>query len=71
MLMEITAQRTAEQMANSIRSGQARPVENGTSAQAPSNTTFDYAHASREQRDALKRRIREAAAQGKKLYPGQ
>lgn len=69
--MQATAQRTAEQMANSIRSGQARPVENGTSAQAPSNTTFDYAHASREQRDALKRRIREAAAQGKKLYPGQ
>lgn len=69
--MQATAQRTAEQMANSIRAGQSRPVENGTSAQAPSNTTFDYAHASREQREALKRKIREAAAQGKKLYPGQ
>lgn len=69
--MQVTAQRTAEQMANSIRSGQQRPVEAGASAQAPSTTTFDYAHASKEQRDALKRRIREAAAQGKKLYPGQ
>ena len=69
--MQVTAQRTAEKMANSIRSGQSRPVENGTSSQAPSNTTFDYAHASKEQRDALKRRIREAAAQGRKLYPGQ
>lgn len=69
--MHATAQKTAQQMANSIRSGQSRPVENGTSAQAPSNTTFDYAHASKEQREALKRKIREAAAQGKKLYPGQ
>lgn len=69
--MQVTARKTAEQMANSIRSGQSRPVENGTSAQAPSNSTFDYAHASKEQREALKKQIREAAAQGKKLYPGQ
>lgn len=69
--MQVTAQRTAEQIANNIRAGQARPIENGTAAQAPSNTTFDYAHASKEQREALKRRIREASAQGKKLYPGQ
>ena len=60
----------AEQMSNAIRSGQARPVENGTQAQAPSVTTFDYAHASREQREALKRQIREAAARGQKIYPG-
>lgn len=69
--MQATAQQTAARMANSIRSGQARPVENGTSAQAPSITSFDYAHASREQREALKRRIRESAAKGQKLYPGQ
>lgn len=68
--MQVTAQKTAEQMANAIRYGQARPVENGTNAQAPSVTTFDYAHASREQREALKRQIREAAARGQKLYPG-
>ena len=69
--MQVTAQKTAEQMANAIRSGQNRPVENGTSVQAPSVTSFDYAHASREQREALKRSIREAAAQGRKIYPGQ
>ena len=69
--MKATAQKTAEQMANSIRAGQNRPVENGSSAQAPSITSFDYAKASKEQREALKRQIREAAAQGKKLYPGQ
>lgn len=68
---KVTAEKTAQQMANSIRSGQSRPVENGTSAQAPSNTSFDYRSASRDQREALKRRIREAAARGEKLYPGQ
>lgn len=68
--MQATAQKTAQQMANNIRSGQQRPVENGTRAQAPSNTSFDYAHASKEQREALKRQIREAAARGEKLYPG-
>lgn len=69
--MQATAQRTAQQMANAIRSGQSRPVENGTSNQAPSVTSFDYRHASKEQREALKKQIREAAAHGKKLYPGQ
>ena len=69
--MQVAAQRTAEQMANNIRAGQNRPVENGTSTQAPSVTSFDYAHASREQREALKRQIREAAAHGRKIYPGQ
>lgn len=68
--MQVAAQKTAEQMSNAIRSGQSRPVENGTQAQAPSVTTFDYAHASREQREALKRQIREAAARGQKIYPG-
>ncbi len=68
--MQAAAQKTAEQMSNAIRSGQSRPVENGTQAQAPSVTTFDYAHASREQREALKNRIREAAARGQKIYPG-
>ena len=69
--MQVTAQKTAQQMANAIRAGQNRPVENGTSAQAPSVTSFDYSHASREQREALKREIRQAAAQGRKIYPGQ
>ena len=69
--MKAAAQNTAKQMANAIRSGQSRPVENGTSTQAPSVTSFDYAHATREQREAIKRKIREAAAHGKKLYPGQ
>lgn len=69
--MQVTAQKTAQQMANAIRAGQNRPAENGTSNQAPSVTTFDYAHASKTQRDELKRQIRMAAARGEKIYPGQ
>lgn len=69
--MQVTAQRAAQKISNSIQAGQRRPDENGTSGQAPSVTTFDYRNASKEQREALKRRILEAHAQGKKLYPGQ
>lgn len=69
--MQVTAKVTAQQMANAIRAGKSRPVENGTSAQAPSTTTIDWSRASREQREAKKREIREAAAQGRKIYPGQ
>lgn len=68
--MQVTAQKTAQKISNSIKAGQRRPAENGASAQAPSVTTFDYRTASREQREALKRQIREAAARGEKVYPG-
>lgn len=68
--MQATAMTTAQKISNSIQSGQRRPSENGTSGQAASVTTFDYSKASREQRESLKRRIREAAARGEKVYPG-
>jgi hypothetical protein len=68
---QIIAQKTVEKISNAIASGSRRPDESGASSQAPSVSTFDYRNASREQREALKRRIREAAATGKKLYPGQ
>lgn len=69
--MQVIAQRTAEKFSNAIQAGGRRPDEAGTSGQAPSVTTFDYRAASKEQRDALKQRIRDAAARGEKLYPGQ
>ena len=65
--MQVTAQKTAQKISNSIQAGSRRPNENGTSGQAPSVTTFDYSRASREQREALKKRIRS----GEKIYPGQ
>ena len=69
--MHIVAQKTTEKISNAIQSGSRRPDEAGTSSQAPSVSTFDYRNASREQREALKKRIRDAAARGEKLYPGQ
>lgn len=69
--MQVTAQKTAEKISNAIQSGSRRPDESGTSSQAPSVSTFDYRNASRDQREALKKRIRDAAARGEKLYPGQ
>lgn len=68
--MQVTAQKTAQKISNSIQAGQRRPAENGTSGQAASVTTFDYRNASREQKEELKRQIRAAAARGEKIYPG-
>ena len=67
--MQYAAQKTAENMSNAIQSGQRRPDEAGSSSQAPSVSTFDYRNASSEQRQALKDRIRQAAARGEKVYP--
>lgn len=68
--MQVTAKKTAEKLAASIQSGQRRPAENGTSAQAPSVTTFDYSKASKEQRREFKRKLMERIARGEKVYPG-
>ena len=68
--MQVTAQKTAEKISNAIQSGSRRPDESGTSSQAPSVSTFDYAKASREQREAFKRDLRERMARGEKVYPG-
>ena len=69
--MQVTAQKTASMISNSIQAGSRRPAEAGITGQAPSVTTFDYKNASVEQRNALKQRIRSAAARGEKVYPGQ
>lgn len=68
--MQTAAKKTAEQISNAIQQGGRRPQEHGATGQAPSVSTFDYRKASPEQRDALKKRIREAAARGEKIYPG-
>lgn len=67
---QIIAQKTAEKISNAIASGSRRPDESGASSQAPSVSTFDYAKASREQREAFKRDLRERMARGEKVYPG-
>ena len=68
--LRVTAQRTAQRISNALRSGGGRPEENGTTAAGPSVSGFDYRSASREQREALKSRIRLAGARGEKIYPG-
>ena len=68
--LQVAAQRTALRISHAIRAGGTRPEENGTSAQGPSVSAFDYRAASREQREALKARIRSAGARGEKIYPG-
>lgn len=69
--MQVTAQQTANKMANAIRSNGKRPAENGVSGKAPSVTTFDYKNATKRQRADLRRAIYAAEARGEKLYPGQ
>ncbi len=65
--MQVTAQTVAKKISNDIQSGNRRPSENGTTGQAPSVTTFDYRSASKDQREALKKRIRS----GERIVPGQ
>ena len=69
--MQVTAQKTAEKISNAIASGSRRPNESGASSQAPSVSTFDYAKASRDQREAFKKDLRARLARGEKVYPGQ
>lgn len=68
--MQVTAQKTAQKISNSIQAGARRPDENGNSGRAPSVTTFDYSKASPEQREAFKKNLREKWARGEKVYPG-
>ncbi len=68
--MQVTAQQTAQKISNAIQAGSRRPNENGTSGQSASVSTFNYARASKAQREALKREIYAAKARGEKLYPG-
>ena len=63
------AQKTAQQISDSIIAGRARPTENGSSVRAASVNTFDYSKASKAQRDAVKKQIYAAAASGKRLRP--
>ena len=67
---QVIAQKTAEKISNAIQSGSRRPNESGTSSQAPSVSTFDYAKASRDQREAFKKDLRARLARGEKVYPG-
>ena len=61
--MEAAARGAAEKLSRAIQAGARRPSENGAGAAAA--PVFDYRKASREEREALKERIR----RGEKVYP--
>ena len=63
--------KATQRVMDTIRAGQARPDESGASAQAPSVTQVDWKHATPKQIQEQARRIRLAAAQGRKLRPGE
>ena len=63
-------QEASQKLTASVQANARRPDEAGTDHQASSVTTFDYARATRQEREALKARIRAAAARGEKIYPG-
>jgi hypothetical protein len=69
-IMQEAVRKTAENFSNAIQSGSRRPNESGASGQASSVSSFDYAKASREQREAFKRDLRARMARGEKVYPG-
>ena len=68
---QIVDQKATERVQNTIRAGQARPDESGASSQASTVTTVDWKHATPEQLKEQAKRIRLAAAQGRKLRPGE
>ena len=61
--MEAAARGAAEKLSRAIQAGARRPSENGAGAAA--RPVFDYRKASKEEREALKERIR----RGEKVYP--
>ncbi len=67
--MEVAAQRAALRLSDAIRSGSRRPRENGGEGQGATLSSWDYKSASREEKAALKKRIRDAKARGEKIFP--
>ncbi len=65
---ENAARAAVEDVAKRIRAGQSRPNENGGLPQAASISKVDVKD--KAYRDSIKRQMREAAAGGRKLYPG-
>ena len=62
--------RALEKLTNAILSGSRRPEEAGIHPHASAPAAVDYRRAPRETREALKKRIREAAARGERIFPG-
>ena len=68
---QIVDRKASERVQNTIRAGAARPDESGASSQASSVTTRNWKNATPEQIRAQAQKIRLAAAQGRRLRPGE
>lgn len=68
--VQTALQNASRKLTASVQANAKRPEEAGTERQASSITHFDYSKASKQEREALKARIRAAAARGEKIYPG-
>ena len=66
--MEYAAKETARRIACARDLRHARPSE-GAATQSAGVPAFDYAHATKAEREALKNRIRLAAVSGEKVFP--
>ncbi len=67
--MEVAARMASRRLSDTIRSGAARPAEQGGEGQGAILSDWDYRSASPGQREALKKRIRQARARGEKIFP--
>lgn len=68
-IQQAAAQQTKAKVVSAIQAGSRRPLEAGTTGQAPSITTFQYGSATREQREAFKKELRRAWGRGETVYP--
>ena len=68
-IQKLEAQKVARQVVQAIQSRGRRPMEAGTSGQAPSLTPFRYGHATKEEREAFKKQLRRAWGRGETVYP--
>lgn len=68
--MQVSARKTAEQMAKAIASGSVRPNEGSMSQASAPVAARDYRSYSKEERDALKKRILDSQYSGEHIIPG-
>lgn len=68
-IQQAAAQETKAKVVSAIQAGSRRPLEAGTTSQAPSITTFQYGSATKEQREAFKKELRRAWGRGETVYP--
>ena len=68
-VQQILEEQITRKVMAAIQSGSRRPQEAGASGQTPSLTSFHYASATKEQREAFKNNLRKAWGRGETVYP--